>query len=242
MLTAVTADSQIMLLNGGDVNLHIGAAGSHLDLDGHTLTFSGGTGSQYYYIDASLEGETGRFVFDSSVEYVGKLPADGNGVDVEINVRAHMFDPASVHDYKIAGSQNQWGTGTAYGLNVYGTFTPISTTFYGCTMMNGSTIDLSGKTGAWSIQSSIANAANSYGLTAAQQTARKTVSFADNATIKIKLGERKVKTGDKIVDWTGKMPANLATLRFTSAEGEHFGLQKKDDGLYIVHGFIILVR
>ena len=242
MLTAVTADSQIMLLNGGDVNLHIGASGSHLDLDGHTLTFSGGTGSQYYYIDASLAGETGRFVFDSTVEYVGKLPADGNGVDIEINVRAHMFEPASVHDYKIAGSQTQWGTGTAYGLNVYGTFTPISTTFYGCTMMNGSTIDLSGKTGAWSIQSSIANAANSYGLTAAQQTARKTVSFADNATVKIKLGERKVKTGDKIVDWTGKTPANLGTLRFTSAEGEHFGLQKKDDGLYITRGIIILVR
>ena len=242
MLTAVTADSQIMLLNGGDVNLHIGASCSHLDLDGHTLTFAGGTGSQYYYIDASLAGETGRFVFDSTVEYVGKLPADGNGVDIEINVRAHMFEPASVHDYKIAGSQTQWGIGTAYGLYVYGTFTPISTTFYGCTMMNGSTIDLSGKTGAWSIQSSIANAANSYGLTAAQQTARKTVSFADNATVKIKLGERKVKTGDKIVDWTGKTPANLGTLRFTSAEGEHFGLQKKDDGLYITRGIIILVR
>ena len=242
MLTAVTADSQIMLLNGGDVNLHIGATGRHLDLDGHTLTFSGGTGSQYYYIDASLAGETGRFVFDSTVEYVSKLPADGNGVDIEINLRAHMFEPASVHDYKIAGSQTQWGTGTAYGLNVYGTFTPISTTFYGCTMMNGSTIDLSGKTGAWSIQSSIANAANNYGLTAEQQTARKTVSFADNATVKIKLDERKVKTGDKIVDWTGKTPANLATLRFTSADGEHFGLQKKDDGLYITRGIIILVR
>ena len=241
-LTAVTADSQVMMMNGSDVSMHIGASGSHLDLDGHTLTFSGGTGSQYFYIDASLEGETGGFVFDSSVEYVGKLPADGNGVDVEINVRAHMFDPASVHDYKIAGSQNQWGTGTAYGLNVYGTFTPISTTFYGCTMMNGSTIDLSGKTGVWSVQSSIPNAANNYGLTAAQQTARKTVSFADNATIKIKLGERKVKTGDKIVDWTGKTPANLATLRFTSADGEGFGVTKKDDGLYIIHGFIILVR
>jgi autotransporter-associated beta strand protein len=241
-ITAVTADSQVEMMNGNDVSMHIGASGSHLDLDGHTLTFSGGTGSQYFYIDASLEGETGGFVFDSSVEYVGKLPADGNGVDVEINVRAHMFDPASVHDYKIAGSQNQWGTGTAYGLNVYGTFTPISTTFYGCTMMNGSTIDLSGKTGVWSVQSSIPNAANNYGLTAAQQTARKTVSFADNATVKIKLGERKVKAGDKVVDWTGKTPANLATLRFTSAEGEHFGLQKKDDGLYIIHGFIILVR
>ena len=109
-------------------------------------------------------------------------------------------------------------------------------------MMNGSTIDLSGKTGAWSIQSSIANAANSYGLTAAQQTARKTVSFADNATVKIKLGERKVKTGDKIVDWTGKTPANLSTLRFTSADGEKFAVSKKDDGLYITRGFMILVR
>ena len=68
------------------------------------------------------------------------------------------------------------------------------------------------------------------------------MSFADNATVKIKLGERKVKTGDKIVDWTDKTPANLATLRFTSAEGEHFGLQKKDDGLYITRGIMILVR
>ena len=88
----------------------------------------------------------------------------------------------------------------------------------------------------------LANAANAYGLTADQQTARKTVSFADNAKVKIKLGERKVKSGDKIVDWTGKTPANLATLRFTSAGGEHFGVSKKGDGLYITRGFFILVR
>ena len=38
------------------------------------------------------------------------------------------------------------------------------------------------------------------------------------------------------------LAGDVATLRFTSAEGEHFGLQKKDDGLYITRGIIILVR
>ena len=39
-----------------------------------------------------------------------------------------------------------------------------------------------------------------------------------------------------------RRPANLATLRFTSADGEGFGVTKKDDGLYVTRGFSILVR
>ena len=239
-LTRVAADSQIVN-DGSDVHMHIGAAGSHLDLDGHTLTFSGGTGKQYIYIDSLLAGETGRFVFDSSVDYVCKLPVDGNGVDFEINYKAHMSAPASVHDYKISGEQTEFGYGTAYGLDVYGTFTPVSATFYGCTMMDGSTIDLSGKTGTWSIQSLIPDAVSSYGFTEAQQTARKTVSFADNATIYVKLGDRRgLSRGVPIISWTTR-PSNLDGLTFRRAE-DNVEMSKRDDGVYLAPGLICIIR
>ena len=131
----------------------------------------------------------------------------------------------SVRSYTAkATSGNDYWNGTA-NMYVYGTFTPTTDYFYGCTMMDGSTIDLSGRSGTWS-------------TTGAYNCGRRTVDFADGATINVKVGERNGRK--KLVSWTST-PSNLAGLTFKCVD-MNVTLKKEDDGLYLPIGFVFLVR
>ena len=94
-------------------------------------------------------------------------------------------------------------------------------------MQDGSTLDLSAWAGGWPVAS---------GFTSGNTAIR----FADGATVKVKVGASRVGSarGTKILGWT-TAPANVD---FVPAEGERIGLRKKDDGLYLYKGLIILVR
>ena len=120
-------------------------------------------------------------------------------------------------------------SGTA-ALNVYGAFKPSEHDyFYGCTMQDGSTIDLSSRTNALPRVSA---------FTAGDHT----LKFATNATVRVKLGGRKVSRNEPIVSWA-TAPENLAGLKFVSGdENRRFSIVKKDDGLYIHTGLVIFVR
>ena len=110
---------------------------------------------------------------------------------------------------------------------MYGAFKPTVTCFYGPTMQDGSTLDLSAWPGGWPVAS---------GFTSGNTAIR----FADGATVKVKIGARRVggSRGTKILGWT-TAPANVD---FVPAEGECIGLRKKDDGLYLYKGMAIYVR
>ena len=110
-----------------------------------------------------------------------------------------MAGGLDVLDY-ISAYTNSVNNGTAV-LNVAGTFTPASDYFYGCTMLDGSKIDLSSKTEPWSITS----------LSAGNNT----VKFAADATVTLKLGDREVTPGDLIVAWE-KRPVDV-TFAFAGA-------------------------
>ena len=109
-------------------------------------------------------------------------------------------------------------------LSVYGTFTPDSDYFYGPVMQNGSAIDLSAKTGAWSVTSSLTSG-------------NKTTTFASGATVKLELGERSFAKGDKVISWTTQPDAT-----FTNKEWK---FESRSDGLYVVNrvgtGTVIVV-
>ncbi len=69
-----------------------------------------------------------------------------------------------------------------------------------------------------------------------------TLKFADGATVKVKLGGRKVSHKTPIVSWE-TAPENLAGLKFVCGDEERrFTVIKKDDGLYIYTGTVIFVR
>ena len=114
-------------------------------------------------------------------------------------------------------------------MTVHRRFCPISSTyFYGCTMLPGSTLDLSQRETLFT--------------TSCTNHEKKVYSvlYADNATIKVKLGERKVRNGTKIVGWTSK-PTN--GVKFIAAEDERRrAFTIKDDGLYVYSGLVLFVK
>ena len=114
-------------------------------------------------------------------------------------------------------------------MTVHRRFCPISSTyFYGCTLVGGCTFDLSQRETLFT--TSCTNHENKV----------YSVAYEDNATIKVKLGERKVRNGTKIVSWTTK-PTN--NVKFVAADGERKrSFVIRDDGLYVYTGFVIIVE
>jgi hypothetical protein len=95
----------------------------------------------------------------------------------------------------------------AGAIKVYGTFTPAAVLsngnecFHGCEMQNGSCIDLSAKSNAWDV------VATGWGGTG-DSDGNRTTTFEDNATVAVLLGSRRVRSLEKIIDWSSAVPAN----------------------------------
>ena len=157
-------------------------------------------------------------------------PALFKGVDLElVDGYLSLADEMSVRDYKVISTRNESSVTATLGtatLSVYGTFTPESNYFYGPTMQDGSAIDLSSKTGAWSSTSSL-------GVSVSKVT-----RFAAGAKVKIELGERNVKSGEKIIEWSQKPDSSVVF------KNSKWDLEVRDDGLYVLgkKGFRIIVR
>ena len=161
-----------------------------LDLGGTTLTVTKATGKFLTLRDAEVK--NGTIVLPDG----GWLQTAGNGVDaatVDLDVTSalQIDAPFTVRNYAAHYTKNNNGGSAA--LNVVGTFTPGTAYFYGCTMQDGSTIDLSEKTDVWSTTSSFSGG-------------KKTVDFAPEATVNIEVGARELAIGDKVVAWTAMPP------------------------------------
>jgi hypothetical protein len=151
-------------------------------------------------------------------------PTQFQNVDLLCNAALALQDKASLpfRDYA-ANYLNNYSSGNA-ALNVYGTFTPNSNYFYGPVMQDGSTIDLSGKTGTWNVTTSL-----SYGST--------TTTFAAGAKVTVKLGSRAIAKGEKVISWTTRPEATF--------KSKAWELESRSDGLYAVSrkgGFMIIVK
>ena len=213
----LTADSDMDVLNTlvfGPVNM---------DLGGNTLSVDIATGKTLHLRGNTITNGTVDVRKGGWLHVIDAVNA--RTVDFKVGCALDMGAALSVHDYEAAYSAD-YNVGTA-ALNVYGAFRPATPYFYGPTLQDGSTLDLSAWPGGWPIASGFTS-----GKTA--------ISFADGATVKVKVGARRVggSRGTKILGWT-TAPANVD---FVPAEGERIGLRKKDDGLYLYKGLIILVR
>lgn len=132
-----------------------------------------------------------------------------------------------VDDY-YAACTNNVNNGTA-AMNVYGRFTPATDYFYGCTLQDGATLDLNGRSGAWSTTSAFTSGANH-------------VTFASGATITVDVSTRPTFKG-KIVDWgAGNTPSDVAFRLDAASKAMGRALRVEDDGLYAVGGMMIIVR
>ena len=217
---------------------------NHLcDLAGHTLSLINLEDGKFFNLETSFTDNPGKFTTLALPVRTGwfRVPEGftvmATNVDFEISCRPDISGTLYAHDYTAVyfGSRVS-GSGDIF---VYGTFTPSATNevasdcFHGCTMMDGSAIDLSVKTGPWPILSSYGDA-----------KANLVVAFADNANVDVKLGSRRIAKDEAIMTWTDSTrPANLSSLTFRGVFNDRtVTLSKKDDGLYMPGGLIILFR
>ena len=220
-----------------------------IDLGGHTLTNSLVYGAQMY-IPLSVENGTmvaRNLTTEGNGGYV-RLNSDTSGGSATFNLvmetaALQLAGTLSVSNY-VARYTGGYNRGSA-AIKVYSTFTPDAVLangnecFHGCEMQNGSFIDLSAKTNAWS------NIALGWGANNDSVDGNRTTTFADGATVGILLGTRNVKSEEKIIDWSAAAPSNRAGLTFFGqfANGRRTKLKVKDDGLYALKkGLTIIVK
>ena len=205
-----------------------------IDLGGHVLTVDAPIDSKYVYWQKDLTNGTVRLLGVSTAKEYFRVMSrtveartvdfiDRMGLNMETNMNVRGYNPTFTWN-------NALCTGTA-ALNVYGTFRPDSDYFYGCTLQDGATLDLSGKEEMWS-------------TTSAATVGRKTVDFAPHARITVKLEGRTHLSG-KIVDWTDHVPENYDTIEFvldpvTRAQG--YNIYKIPTGILLECGTTIFLR
>lgn len=180
-------------------------------------------------------GKALRFV-DATTVTSGRLELSGGGlldirgtfaakdVDLRTDGSIALSGAASVRDYfaSAAAAENSGGG----ALNVFGTFTPAGAGFYGCTMQDGSTVDLGGCAGEWSTVSSATGG-------------RTEVTFAKGATVTLDFGGRDV--SGRVVSWATP-PDGVAFEVRGAAYDAGKRLSIREDGLYAADGLMILYR
>ena len=174
----LTADSTLNVPNNivfGDSN-----GKGDMDLDGHTLTVNVVSAKVLYLRCAKIENGKVDITTGGWLQMVSACVA--TNVDFRVNSAMRMNAELSVRDYEAVFNDARYTEGSA-ALNVYGAFKPSAgSIFYGCTMQNGSSIDLSGRADAFSTVS---------GYTSSNlAAARKYISFAESANVAVNLAGR----------------------------------------------------
>ena len=219
---SLTADSYLTAT--GDFNMQW----NDFVLNGYTLEVAIPSAKNLKFQDLAPQGPGKIKIISGGYLQTLTSACNATNVDFIVGSALNLGTALSVHDYESVYDWNA-NSGTA-ALNVYGAFKPSAHDyFYGCTMQDGSTIDLSSRTNALPRVSAFTSGDN-------------TLKFATNAIVRVKLGGRKVSRNEPIVSWA-TAPENLAGLKFVCGdENRRFSIVKKDDGLYIHTGLVIFVR
>jgi len=225
----ILANSSLDAYSGG--KLHVWT-GHTVNLNGHTLAligagekcFGASGGSGVTFTEGVVDLQNGTMALGGVVNAVNTTLYVGGALNLGGNT-------LNVSNYvaRYTGTANA-GTGA---MNVYGTFKPSAhDVFYGCTMQDGSTIDLSSRTNALPLVSTYT----------ADTTSARTLKFADNSTVYINTGDLEVNRKSPVITWDEK-PANIRTVKFKNADtGSSRTFVSRDDGVYALSGFVILIK
>jgi len=212
-----------------------GYAAHTLALGGNRLAVDIASG-KYFYIcnmtidDGMVDVLSGGWFVTGRSSPIGSSNNDivATNVDFRVNAALELNAKIKARDYEAVYGYN-YNSGSAV-IEVNGTFRPSAHNYFrGCTMMDGSTIDLSSRTNALPLVSAFTSGA-------------KTLGFEAEKTVRMKFGGYGVTSREPVISWASK-PAGIDAVKFRSAPGEIArGFVAKDDGLYVVCGFMILVR
>jgi len=225
-----TIDSSASNADFGSTNL----GGINPILNGHTLTLKVTSAKTLF-----ISGSTGPGTIHTTPQggwtrFIGAVTPSEVAQRISLNHEMAMNFAAAVdvQDY-YAQYDAGYMAGTAT-MRVFGTFTPVGNSFYGCVLQDGAALDLSTRDGTWS--TTRANTGDSL-------SGNGTVTFADNATITLKFGDRRFRSWTKVVGWTAA-PANVDTLTFQfEAKRKRIKLEVRDDGVWMLEiPMMIIVR
>ena len=217
----LTADSYLQVT--GDLVLQ----SNPLVLNGYTLEVAI-TSAKYLKFDTcSPEGPGKIDIKSGGYLQIQNREHFATNIDFIVGSALKMTTALNVHDYEAVFNAN-YNDGTA-ALNVYGTFKPAAHNyFYGCTLKDGSTIDLSNRTGALPSTSSFTSG-------------DKTLKFASGATVNVLASGKnatKTENGKQLISWSS-IPEGVT---FVPVKGGQ-KLEPKSDGLYLENaGMTIIVR
>ncbi len=208
-----------------------------LDLGGKTLQM-GITAAKHFYLNNTTISNGTLDITSGGYLHTKRTASNARNANINLNCALWLEQPLYVSNL-VVRYNGDYDIGTA-DLNVYGEFRPETAGgyFYGPTMQDGSTLDLSAWPASlgWPVYSRSEHVRDNVKV-------RNTFSFANNATVKVKLGTKKAPRGTKVVDWSGSTPSNLNTLKFVRGdEGRRYSVVKRTDGLYIYSGFVIIVK
>jgi len=230
----LTADSTIdsSAVNDNFGGLNGVSGGIWATLNGHTLSLKVAVGKTCFVSSVTGPGTLHTTTQGGWTQFYAAIrpenPAQRFSLDHEMSMQ--FYNDVDVNDY-YANSNSTYMDGTAK-MRVFGTFTPAGNSFYGCELQDGASIDLSGKAKAECWSTTRTN-------TGTNLKGNGTVTFADNAMITLKLGDRHFGRLTKVIGWTAA-PANLATLTF-QGETKRQKVLVRDDGVWVVEPSLIII-
>ena len=153
---------------------------------------------------------------------------------------SNYWASSSVSLYKYDAREAS-GETVAY-LKVYGSFRPETDVFFACSIQDGASIDLSGKTSVWSTKTS----ATAVQVTSEYKGMKSDVTFAEGAKVTIDVGSREFRGETQIVSWSEGSKASAATATFvlsSAAKAKGYRLVRDENGLYVgPTGFVLLIQ
>lgn len=232
----LTADSRLELTQPHGL-LAPNYSPATLDLGGHTLTVNA---NQIWYLSHVTATTPGTILLtNGGVEFL-RNTSDFSLVRFESagRIRVNPNMPfAILGDYVASETVPEDANAFTGLLKVTKTFRPNTDLFHGCELQHGAVLDLSSREGTFDT----AGANSALEGTGPNQT---TVTFAENATVLLDLGDRRdVCSNTCILSWPEDAPPP-ATTNFKMKPGSsHTGrLLKLADGLYYINGLTLYVR
>ena len=239
----LTKDSVINLQNAR-YGMYAAGERTCLDLGGNTLTVTNGT-TYFDLINTTIEnGTIETFGSGGNSMLVPRHTVIAtNNVTFIIHNNVNFYgDPdkyTELANYVAKEDNVGIASSSADVLHIWGSFVPYSPKYHGLTMMDGSTLDLSNLDAALATCSTGGTTAHAHSL----------LKFAENATIRVNVGNRPLHKGDYLVTWTAESkPTNLNTVKFKCTGGCSFRVAVDEDGegtdglRFIPSGFMMIVK
>lgn len=239
----LTKDSVINLQNAR-YGMYAAGERTCLDLGGNTLTVTNGT-TYFDLINTTIEnGTIETFGSGGNSMLVPRHTVIAtNNVTFIIHNNVNFYgDPdkyTELANYVAKEDNVGIASSSADVLHIWGSFVPYSPKYHGLTMMDGSTLDLSNLDAALATCSTGGTTAHAHSL----------LKFAENATIRVNVGNRPLHKGDYLVTWTAESkPTNLNTVKFKCTGGRSFRVAVDEDGegtdglRFIPSGFMMIVK